>query len=200
MMTTAVPGAPPFAPLRPRGRRQARRRVLRSIARTVLVTCSMVAFYVAAPLDQRPVGAIAARLVLELLALVVVLGWQIRAVGRSPHPVLRGVEAVAVSVPLLVLTFAATYVVVDNNNPGSFTEALSRLDAAYFSVTVLATVGFGDIAPVTELARSLVMAQMLVDLAFVGLVAKVLVGAVRRRRDEILTVAATSSEADADPT
>jgi hypothetical protein len=158
---------------------------MRSIARTVVVTGAMVAFYVAAPFDQRPAGAVAARLLLELLALVLVLLWLIRSVGRSPHPVLRGVEALAVSVPLLVLTFAATYVVVDHNTPGSFTEGLSRLDAAYFSVTVLATVGFGDIAPLTEVTRSLVMAQMLVDLAFVGLVAKVLVGAVRRRRDEM---------------
>jgi hypothetical protein len=99
-----------------------------------------------------------------------------------------------------VLTFAATYVVVDHNSPGSFTEPLSRLDAAYFAVTVLATVGFGDITPLTEVTRSLVMAQMLVDLAFVGLVAKVLVGAVRRRRDEMQTVAATSSEEDVDTT
>ena len=90
--------------------------------------------------------------------------------------------------------------VVDHNSPGSFTEALSRLDAAYLAVTVLSTVGFGDITPVTESARSLVMAQMLVDLAFVGLVAKVLVGAVRRRRDEMQTVAATSADGDVDAT
>jgi hypothetical protein len=172
--------------------------VARSIARTFVVTGSMVAFYVTAPLDQRPEGAIAVRLLLELLVLVLVLGWQIREVSRSPHPVLRGVEAVVISVPLLVLTFAATYVVVDHNSPGSFTETLSRLDAAYLAVTILATVGFGDITPLTEVARSLVMSQMLVDLAFVGLVAKVLVGAVRRRRDEMQSVAAPSGDMEVD--
>jgi hypothetical protein len=160
----------------------------------------MVAVYVTAPLGQRPVGSIAAQLLLELAALVLVLVWQIRSVGRSPHPVLRGVESLVVTVPLLVLTFAATYVVVDHNSPGSFSEALSRLDAAYFSVTVLATVGFGDITPLTEAARSLVMAQMLVDLAFVGLVAKVLVGAVRRRRDEMQSVAAAAADGELDAT
>ena len=198
-MTTGVP-APPTAPVRPVDRRRTRRRVMRSIARTFVVTGAMVAFYVTAPLDQRLAGAIGVRLLVELIALVLVLVWQIRSVGRSPHPVLRGVEALVVSVPLLVLTFAATYIVVDHNSPGSFTEALSRLDAAYFAVTVLATVGFGDIAPVTEVARSLVMSQMLVDLAFVGLVAKVLVGAVRRRRDEMLNMTATSPTGEADAT
>ena len=198
-MTTGVP-APSTAPVRPVDRRRTRRRVMRSIVRTFVVTGAMVAFYVTAPLDQRPAGAIGVRLLVELIALVLVLVWQIRSVGRSPHPVLRGVEALVVSVPLLVLTFAATYIVVDHNSPGSFTEALSRLDAAYFAVTVLATVGFGDIAPVTEVARSLVMSQMLVDLAFVGLVAKVLVGAVRRRRDEMLNMTATSPTGEADAT
>ncbi len=196
-MTTGVP-APPTAGLRPDDRRRAWRRAMRSIARTAVVTGTMVAVYVTAPLGQRPVGSIAAQLLLELAALVLVLVWQIRSVGRSPHPVLRGVEALVVTVPLLVLTFAATYVVVDHNSPGSFSEALSRLDAAYFSVTVLATVGFGDITPLTEAARSLVMSQMLVDLAFVGLVAKVLVGAVRRRRDEMQSGAAASGDAGVD--
>jgi voltage-gated potassium channel len=195
-MTTGVP-APPTASVRPVHRRRVRRRVMRSIARTFVVTGAMVAFYVAAPLDQRPAGRIAVRLMLELLALVLVLVWQIRSVGRSPHPVLRGVESLVVSVPLLVLSFAATYAVVDHNSPGSFTEALSRLDAAYLAVTILATVGFGDITPLSDVARSLVMAQMLVDLAFVGLVAKVLVGAVRRRRDEMESVAAAEREVDA---
>jgi voltage-gated potassium channel len=129
-----------------------------------------------------------------------VLAWQIRSVGRSPHPVLRGAESLVVSVPLLVLSFAATYLVVDHNSPGSFTEAMSRLDAAYFAVTVLATVGFGDITPVTDVARSLVMSQMLVDLAFVGLVAKVLVGAVRRRRDEMQSVAEMAADREAEAT
>ncbi len=198
-MTTGVP-APPTATVRADDRRRARRRAMASVARTLVVTGTTLAVYVTAPLDQRPVGRIAVRLALELLVLVLVLGWQIWAVGRSPHPVLRGVEAVSVSVPLLILTFAATYVIVDNTSPGSFTEALSRLDAAYLAVTILATVGFGDITPVTDLARSLVMSQMLVDLAFVGLVAKVLVGAVRRRRDDLQSEATTSADGEADET
>jgi hypothetical protein len=197
-MTTASPGAPSAGRVRLVDR-QTRRRMLLSVLRTGAVVGTMLVVYVTAPLDQRPVGAIAVRLLLSLLALVAVLLWQIRSVGRSPNPVLRGVEALVVTVPLLVLTFAATYVVVDHNSPGSFSEDLSRLDSAYFAVTVLATVGFGDITPLSETARSLVMSQMLVDLAFVGLVAKVLVGAVRRRRDEMLSAADGSSTDGADP-
>ena len=47
-------------------------------------------------------------------------------------------------------------------------------------MTVLATVGFGDIVPVTAIARVAVMVQMVLDVAFIGLAAKVLFGAADR--------------------
>jgi voltage-gated potassium channel len=46
-------------------------------------------------------------------------------------------------------------------------------------MSVFATVGFGDIAPTTELSRVLVTLQMFVNLLAVGVVAKVVLGAVR---------------------
>jgi voltage-gated potassium channel len=55
-------------------------------------------------------------------------------------------------------------------------------------VTVFATVGFGDIAPVSELARVLVTIQMLVGLLAVGVIAKFVLGAVQvavARRAEV---------------
>ena len=48
----------------------------------------------------------------------------------------------------------------------------------YFTVTVFSTVGFGDITAKTDLARTLVTVQMLVNLVVIGLVAKVIFGAV----------------------
>ena len=42
---------------------------------------------------------------------------------------------------------------------------------------MFATVGFGDIAPVTQVARIVTTLQMLVNVIFVGVVARVLFGA-----------------------
>lgn len=47
---------------------------------------------------------------------------------------------------------------------------------------MLATVGFGDIAAVTQTAKILVTIQMLADLVLFGLVAEVLFDAAQRRR------------------
>ncbi|MFL5272994.1 MAG: potassium channel family protein, partial [Anaeromyxobacteraceae bacterium] len=92
---------------------------------------------------------------------------------------LRAIRALVVGVPLLLIVFAATYFTVAAQQPGAFTEALNRTDGLYFTVTVFTTVGFGDITPVTQLARVLVTIQMLVGVLTVGVIAKIVFGAVQ---------------------
>ena len=81
------------------------------------------------------------------------------------------------------MLFASTYFVLSHGDPERFTEPLSRSDALYFTITVFAAVGFGDISPLSETTRLLAAAQMLLDLVVLGLGIQVLLGAVRRGRD-----------------
>jgi voltage-gated potassium channel len=145
----------------------------------------LVAAYAFAPMGSRPEGTVAVQLALWLIGAFGVVGWQVAAVSRSPYPALRAVEAIAISVPLFVLLFASAYFATGRIDSTSFNESLSRLDAVYFTVTVLSTVGFGDITARTEAARMLVTAQMVADLVLVGLIAKVLFGAVQHRRSAL---------------
>jgi voltage-gated potassium channel len=153
-----------------------------SLIRAGVVSAFLVSAYAFAPLGRRPEGAVAAQITLWLLVFSVVVGWEILAVSRSPYPRLRAIEAVAVSVPLFILLFASAYFVTAQVDAGSFSEPLTRIAALYFTVTVFATVGFGDIVATTDAARMLVVLQMLADLVLIGLIAKVLLGAVQRRR------------------
>jgi len=164
-----------------------RRALAVSLLRAVASVIVLVAVYYWAPLDH-PLGAgtwIA--FALGLLAFGAVLTWQVRAILRSANPQLRAIQAVAVGLPALLLLFASTYLVIARDVPQSFTEEISRTDALYFTVTVFATVGFGDIAPRTDLTRIVTMIQMIINLVVVGLVARVVFGAARvavRRREE----------------
>jgi voltage-gated potassium channel len=65
--------------------------------------------------------------------------------------------------------FAATYYVTGQVEAGNFGATLTRIDALYFTVTVSATVGFGDIVARTEVSRLFVTLQMLADLVLIGL-------------------------------
>jgi voltage-gated potassium channel len=58
---------------------------------------------------------------------------------------------------------------------------MTRLDALYFTMATFATVGYGDITPVSEPARFVTLLQMIGGLVLIGVVARVLIGAARLR-------------------
>ena len=165
-----------------------KRLVVASLLRAGASVTVLVFVYYTVPLDRPLDAATWIGFVLGLLAFAAVIAWEVQAILASDVPRLRAIQAVAIGLPILLLLFASTYLRISRDAPDSFTEALGRTDALYFTVTVFTTVGFGDIAPRSDLARILTMIQMLTGLVVVGLVAKILLDAVqtavRRRESE----------------
>lgn len=161
-----------------------RRTVVRSVARALGSTIALVAVYYLLPLDHASTAAAIGILVVGLAALIGLIGLQVRSIGRSRFPSLRAVEALATSIPLFLLLFAGTYLAMSSMSAGNFGQRLTHTDAMYFALTVLSTVGFGDITAKTEAARLVVSGQMAADLVLVGLGAKIIFGAVTRRRGQ----------------
>jgi hypothetical protein len=155
---------------------------MRAMLRAGASTAALVAVYYALPLNRIDGWVAVAVLVLGLVLLIGLVVYQVRSIIASPYPALRGIQALATSVPLFLLLFAATYVVLATMSAGNFSEPLTRTDALYFTVTVFATVGFGDITATTQAARLVVTGQMIADLIIIGIAAKVIVGAVQRGR------------------
>jgi voltage-gated potassium channel len=87
-------------------------------------------------------------------------------------------------VPLYLLIFARVYLSGSLSTPASFNQPLDHQTALYFTVTVFATVGFGDIVAKTDTMRMLVTAQMLVNLIVVGAGIRILVSAARRGMEQ----------------
>jgi len=162
------------------------RRLAPSVCRVVGSTSTLLVLYAVWPLDQGSRLPLAARLVVALIGLGLVFAFQLRSIVRSPRPGVRAVEALAASIPLLLMTFATTCFAMSVTDPDAFNEPLSKGDAMYFAITVFATVGFGDIAPRSDAARLVVSIQMLVNLLVVGVGLRVVVGAVQigRQRSE----------------
>jgi voltage-gated potassium channel len=153
-----------------------------ALARTVGNVVVVVVLYFLLPLG-RPFGWSTAFSLLSGLASVALLtAWQVRSVLRSPHPGLRAVETLAMTVSLFLVLFAACYQQLAVTDPSSFSEPLSRTDSLYFVITVFATVGFGDISPVSAAARVLASLQMIGDLVLIGLLVKTMFTAVERGR------------------
>jgi hypothetical protein len=143
-------------------------------------TVALVALYYLLPLDRTSISVAIAMLSVGLLGLVVLVAFQVRSIIRATYPALRAVGALATSVPLFLLLFAGTYFVMGGISEGNFNQPLTRTDALYFTVTVFATVGFGDIVATTQGARLVVMGQMVAGIVIIGLGARIIVDAVKR--------------------
>ena len=160
-----------------------RRLVVIGLLRASATTVMVVAAYYLLPLDNLAGISLAVALAVGLLALTGLVAYQVRAIIRARYPGIRAIEALATTAPLFLLLFAATYVLMARADPSNFNVyPLTRTDSLYFTVTVFATVGFGDITATSQVARVVVIAQMILDLLVLGLVVKVFLGAVEKGR------------------
>lgn len=146
---------------------------------SILMGIALLVAYFVFPLTARWTTNVVVWLVGGLLGVGVLVAWQVHAIRGSPMPVARALGTLTVSLPLFIIVFAVTYYVMGEADPSSWSEPLSRLDALYFTLTVFATVGFGDIVATSEATRAAVTLQMVGDLLLVGVITRVVVHAVR---------------------
>jgi len=64
-----------------------------------------------------------------------------------------------------LVVFATAYLGL-SHNPGELNGISTKIDALYFTVITMSTVGYGDIVPVGQAARIVVMLQILYTLVF----------------------------------
>jgi voltage-gated potassium channel len=170
--------ADPYLELPPVKRR---RLVYAAALRGVLTATVLLVLYYVLPFDTWS-GDTALRLLAGLVIFIGVTVWQIRSIAGARYPGLKAAEVLGLVLPLYLVVFASTYYVMERTSVATFSEPLTRTGALYFTVTVFSTVGFGDIVARTDVARLVVVVQMLGDLALLGAGARLLLGAVRRGR------------------
>ncbi len=151
-----------------------------AVGRIMLVWVLLGVSYNALPLDNisgdHPIGLVICIVAVFFLA----VAWSVVRISNSELPRLRAAEALGATIPFFLILFAVVYLVVDHQHPASFSQRLEHVSALYFTITVFATVGFGDITPVSDQARLIVSLQMLLNLIVIGVVVKLMIGAAQR--------------------
>ena len=155
-----------------------RRLVTRAVVRIVVKTVLLVALYALAPVSVAGVGT-SLRLLAVVLIVAVMIVLQVRMIAAATYPELRAVEALVTAILVFIVLFALLYLGLAAADPASFTRPLTRVSALYFTVTILATVGFGDITAQSDVAQVLVTSQMLLDLGLIALTVRVFSGVAR---------------------
>ena len=156
------------------------RRGLLVLCRISLWVSVLFAAYFLIPAPTSSEGSGIPWLILQLAVFGVVVGVQVPAIIEAKHPILRAVEALAVLVPVYLLIFARIYLANSLSDPSGFSRPLDHTTALYFTVTVFATVGFGDIVAQSNSMRLLVTLQMLLNLVVLGVGIRLLTAAARR--------------------
>lgn len=170
-------GAPErLAPLVDAGLRStpAPRAVLWSVARSLGLVTATLGIYALVPIREETALAVGVFALVGLIVLGVVFVRQLRRISRAANPLGAAVEALGLVFGMFLALFAFAYVSLEADDPAAFTQPIDKVAGVYFSVTVLATVGFGDIAPVSSVARLVVTCQMVLDLILIGSAVKVL--------------------------
>jgi hypothetical protein len=132
---------------------------------------------------------------LELLTLVPLMamlaGGILAFVLRQRALTLDSIFATIAAYLLIAGLFAQIYMCLLTWNPASFSLPvdiagrpvhLLQADMTYFSLVTLATVGYGDILPVTSTARMLSMIQAVTGQFYVAVVVAIFVGMYSRQR------------------
>jgi voltage-gated potassium channel len=149
-------------------RRISRREMLRTAALSIACAGAALALYYGVPLLRTPHSPVWWRLLIALAIFGAVVSHELGSIMRHSEPMRRAVVALSLLLPLFVVTFSWIYLTMSRSNPASFGTPLSRSSALYFTVTVMSTVGFGDIVPKTDPARLVTAVQMVSDLIFLA--------------------------------
>jgi voltage-gated potassium channel len=165
------------------GVRQRRRAIAWATLRIAGAWVVLLATFYVYPGRVGTAGGAAIKLAFGVVVLAAVVAVEVRAIVSAPLPEIRAVEALGVTLIVFLVVFAAIYLSLGQSPHPMFNMTLDHSRALSFVVTVFSTVGFGDIVPETDAVRLLVAAQMLLDLALIGAVARILVTAARRGVD-----------------
>ena len=163
---------------RPRRRRDAWRGGTANLFAVLVV-------YFAVPADtSRPLLAAAWSAV--AVAAVVVVGRivlrEMRRAAADEHRRLQGLHLV-LALEIVVVGFATIYYLLGRGGTEQLVGLETRLDALYFAAVTTTTVGYGDVAPVGQLARAVVTTHLLFNLVFIAALTGLLRGSVGRPPD-----------------
>ena len=132
----------------------------------LLMPLAVLAFYFLVPVGGGgPIGTIFGVLVAALCVgvVAVVIASEVRRAHRKLQPI-----HLLLALELILVGFALGYYVLCVGQPEQFNGLHTRLDALYFSLTTMSTVGYGDVNAQGQTARLVVAVQLAFNLIFVA--------------------------------
>ncbi len=160
----------------------------RMLLRSALTVVGLLALYAVIPVpgQHESVWFTAVMAIAGLGALTyafITLARRAQRARSSPNEIAIRLEALVAVLYAFIVFMSLIYLGL-SHTAGQFDELHTRVDALYFTMSTIATVGFGDVHATGQVARAVVTLQIFLDLLFVGLVARIILPTLARQRAE----------------
>ncbi len=166
----------------------------RALRLVLLMGLALVVYFVV-PVDAKEEGLFV-RLAVSLLALCLLTAgvvWQILLHVEQPE---RRVDGLLFALVVAVLAFALAFYRLAVAYPGQMSGMDTKIDALYFTMTTLLTVGYGDIYASGQVGRVLVMIAMVFNVAVIATAVTTLTSRVRQRAEQRAEARRTAGESE----
>lgn len=139
----------------------------------VLVALLLLGYFVAPVEPQLHPGGLG-RILGTLVVLGVLAAGLTRMLRLHVRDDERRVEGLVLGILVVVVVFAFGFYALEYHQPGQVVGLHTRVDALYYTVATLSTIGYGDVHAVGQAARVLVIVQVAFDFVFVAAAANLL--------------------------
>ncbi len=123
------------------------------------------------------------QLVVSMVALTLLAIAVLFEVRRQLIDADRRIDGLVLALMISVLGFALGFYVMSERSTAQIVGLDTRLDALYFTMTTLLTIGFGDIHATGQAARALVLVQMVFNVVIIATAASTINTRVRTKAE-----------------
>src|SRR5690349_24779956 len=96
----------------------------------------------------------------------------------------RRLDGLVIALMIAVLGFALGFYVLAQRNPDQIVDLHTRIDALYFTMATLLTIGYGDVHAAGQAARTLVLIQMVFNVVIVATAASTITTRIRSQAEQ----------------
>jgi len=139
--------------------------------------------YFVVPVRQDPAGGMVLRASLTVLLLAGLAAVVVLQVRHAMVDAEGTIDGLITALALVWIVFALGFYVLQLQRPDQLAGLETRLDALYFAASTMLTVGYGDVHATGQIARGMVLVQMVFDVAFVATGSAVISARVRSRAE-----------------
>ena len=152
----------------------------RALRLTLLLVVTLVLYFVV-PVSTEVRGTEWLRIVVSLVAFALLTALVLHQVQLQLQDPGRHIDGLVVALLVGVTGFAYAFYVIELHHPEQFAGLETRIDALYYTMTTLLTIGYGDVNAVGQAARALVLVQMVFNVVVIATAATTLSNQVRTR-------------------